>query len=144
MRRKSWLGNLLFAGIILACMPADAKAQESPQPFPGGRETPFMKLWNPFKEAGIHGYAAFDYFSSDKALTKNQHFPGLNLVLQSEPSFGDHPNDNLLADPEFQVSGVDMDITFTQLQRNVLIKRLGPPVPIVRPHRMVQVLSHDH
>lgn len=90
MRRKSWLGNLLFAGIILACMPADAKAQESPQPFPGGRETPFMKLWNPFKEAGIHGYAAFDYFSSDKALTKNQHFPGLNLVLQSEPSFGDH------------------------------------------------------
>lgn len=67
----------------------DLAAEEAP-PMPEGRETLFMKLWNPVRDAGIHGSASFDYFSSDKWLNNNNHHPGLNLVLKSAPSYGEH------------------------------------------------------
>ncbi len=68
---------------------SDLAAEEAP-PMPEGRETLFMKLWNPVREAGIHGSASFDYFSSDKRLSKSNHFPGLNLILKSAPQYGEH------------------------------------------------------
>ncbi len=64
--------------------------EEEAPPMPEGRETWFMKLWEPVRDAGIHGSASFDYFSSDKKLNNNNHHPGLNLVVKSAPSYGDH------------------------------------------------------
>ncbi|MCW5830319.1 MAG: hypothetical protein KIT79_13515 [Deltaproteobacteria bacterium] len=70
--------------------PAVATRPDAAPELPEGRETPFMKLWNPVRDAGIHGSASFDYFSSDKRLSNSNHYPGLNLTLKSAPQYGEH------------------------------------------------------
>ncbi len=65
--------------------PAEVAAPAVPDELPPG---PVNRLYQPFKDAGVNGYAAFSYFSSDKFLNNQHNFPGLNLMLKSHPSFG--------------------------------------------------------
>ncbi len=93
--RDAALGLAVSAFVVSAkAVPAFAQTEDVPAgaipELPERQESPFSRLWNPVRDAGVHGAVSFDYFSSDRRRTNSNHYPGFNLVLKSAPSYGEH------------------------------------------------------
>jgi len=89
----SWLFSATpaFAQEAAAASPSATEAPSEEAPESGGSAWgPLEAVADPIREGGLTGYVSFDYFSSNRFLDDQRHFPGLNLILKSSPKFGGH------------------------------------------------------